>query len=312
MRKLILLITMIIFFYDIVSANAPNFVTTSLEDNNEETLQLLSASTDEKSAKIFSENCSSCHSGGVPRAPHSTTFQVMSPEYILSTLNGVMASQSEGLTQDEKIKLAEYITGGKVSQNLAEPNFCKANINDIQLKEEGGFFQWGYDEQNSRNPKSNITSKNVKNIKLKWVFAYPSASRARSQPSISGNTVFVGGQNLFLYALDRDTGCVRWRTKVEGEIRSAPAIYFSKNDEGWISRIKDAGLLAHVYQHEESRILAVMVRFLGKNLVVGKHDAVVIKEYGGSLVDQLRNQIRNDLGYELEFGRRNLAGAGCA
>ena len=231
MRKLILLITMVIFFYDTVSANAPNFATTSLESNNEETLQLLSASTDEKSAKIFSENCSSCHSGGVPRAPHSTTFQVMSPEYILSTLNGVMASQSEGLTQDEKIKLAEYITGGKVSQNLAEPNFCKANINDIELKEEGGFFQWGYDEQNSRNSKSNITSKNVKNIKLKWVFAYPSASRARSQPSISGNTVFVGGQNLFLYALDRDTGCVRWRTKVEGEIRSAPAIYFSKNDE---------------------------------------------------------------------------------
>ena len=83
-------------------------------------------------------------------------------------------------------------------------------------------------------------------------------------------------------------------------------------DEGWICRIKDAGLLAHVYQHEESRILALMVKFLGKNLVVGKHDAVVIKEYGGSLVDQLRNQIRNDLGYELEFGRRNLAGAGWA
>ena len=83
-------------------------------------------------------------------------------------------------------------------------------------------------------------------------------------------------------------------------------------DEGWISRTKDAGLLAHVYQYEESRILAVMVRFLGKNLVVGKHDAVVIKEYGGRLVDQLRNQIRNDLGYELEFGRRYLAGAGWA
>ena len=83
-------------------------------------------------------------------------------------------------------------------------------------------------------------------------------------------------------------------------------------DEGWISRIKDAGLLAHVYQHEESRILAVMVRFLGKNLVVGKHDAVVVMEGGGGLVDQLRYQIRNDLGYELEFGRRNLARSGWA
>ena len=83
-------------------------------------------------------------------------------------------------------------------------------------------------------------------------------------------------------------------------------------DEGWIGWIKEAGLLAHVYQHEESRILAVMVRMLSRKIVVGKHDAVVIKEYGGRLVDQFRNQIRNDLGYELEFGRRCLAGAGCA
>ena len=100
---------------------------------------------------------------------------------------------------------------------------------------------------------------------------------------------------------------IRNRIRKDGSLWN----YFGIN-EGWISRIKDAGLLAHVYQHEESRILAVMVRFLGKNLVVGKHDAVVIKEYGGRLVDQLRNQIRNDLGYELEFGRRNLAGAGWA
>ena len=100
---------------------------------------------------------------------------------------------------------------------------------------------------------------------------------------------------------------IRKRIRMDGSFW----IYFGI-DEGWISRIKDAGLLAHVYQHEESRILGVMVRCLGRNLVVGKHDAVVIKEYGGSLVDQLRNQIRNVLGYELEFGRRNLAGAGWA
>ena len=231
MRNFILALIMVVFFNDTVLANAPNFATSPLNEESEETLQLLSATTDAESAKIFSENCSSCHSGGVPRAPHSTTFQVMSPEYILSTLNGVMASQAEGLTQDEKIKLAEYITGGKVSQNLPEPNFCEKNIGTVKLKKEDGFFQWGYDKKNSRNAISNLTSKNIKNIKLKWVFAYPLASRARSQPSISGNTIFVGGQNLFLYALDRETGCVRWRTKVEGEIRSAPAIYFGKNDE---------------------------------------------------------------------------------
>ena len=54
-------------------------------------------------------------------------------------------------------------------------------------------------------------------------------SRARSQPSVSGNTVFGGGELIYMHWIE--TGCVRWRTKVEGEIRSAPAIYFGKNDE---------------------------------------------------------------------------------
>jgi cytochrome c5 len=30
--------------------------------------------TDKKSAKIFNESCMNCHSGGIPRAPHATTF----------------------------------------------------------------------------------------------------------------------------------------------------------------------------------------------------------------------------------------------
>ena len=38
MRNLILLIIMVTFFYDAISANASNFVTTTLEDNSEETL----------------------------------------------------------------------------------------------------------------------------------------------------------------------------------------------------------------------------------------------------------------------------------
>ena len=155
----------------------------------------------------------------------------MSPDYILSTLNGVMAPQAENLNEEEKIKLSEYITGGKISQNLPEPNFCTQKTDPIVLEKDNSYLQWGYDKKNTRNALSEITSENVQTLKLKWVFAYPSATRARSQPSLSGNAVFVGGQNLFLYALDKETGCVRWRTKTDGEIRSAPAVYFGESGE---------------------------------------------------------------------------------
>ena len=218
--KIIISIIYSVFFMLNLSA-APS------TDNDSSSI-LLGGGNESKYAEIFNNNCVSCHSGGVPRAPHLTTFQVMSADYILSTLNGVMSAQAEGLSSEEKIGISEYITGGKVSTSLPEPNFCKSNNEPIVLVEENSYKEWGYDKENSRYTKSNINSQNAKKLKLKWVFAYPAASRARSQPSISGNTIFVGGQNLYLYALDRQTGCVRWRTKVDGEIRSAPAIYFSE------------------------------------------------------------------------------------
>ena len=76
---------------------------------------LLSSSNQSKYAEIFNNNCVSCHSGGVPRAPHLTTFQVMSADYILSTLNGVMSSQAEGLSEKEKIlrEIRELLEHGK-------------------------------------------------------------------------------------------------------------------------------------------------------------------------------------------------------
>ena len=218
----------ILFTAEIIFA-APK-LNEALQENDSSSI-LLSDTKDPKSAAIFSDTCATCHSGGVPRAPHSTTFQVMSPDYILSILNGVMAPQSEHLNEEEKIKLSEYITGGKISLNLPDPNFCNKEINPIVLERDYSYLQWGYDKKNTRNVPSRITSENAKTLKLKWVFAYPSATRARSQPSVSGNTVFVGGQNLFLYALDKETGCVRWRVKTDGEIRSAPAIYFGESGE---------------------------------------------------------------------------------
>ena len=66
----------------------------------------------------------------------------MSPEYILSTLNGVMASQAEGLTQDEKIKLAEYITGGKVSKTFQNQISVKKYWN-CKVKKRRWFLSMG-------------------------------------------------------------------------------------------------------------------------------------------------------------------------
>ena len=97
----------ILFTAEIIFA-APK-LNEALQGNDSSSI-LLSDTKDPKSAAIFSDTCATCHSGGVPRAPHSTTFQVMSPDYILSILNGVMAPQSEHLSEEVTEALAKKWT----------------------------------------------------------------------------------------------------------------------------------------------------------------------------------------------------------
>ena len=91
-KKIKIIILSIIFSFNLSAAPS---------SENDRSI-LLSSSNQSKYAEIFNNNCVSCHSGGVPRAPHLTTFQVMSADYILSTLNGVMSSQAEHLSEKEK------------------------------------------------------------------------------------------------------------------------------------------------------------------------------------------------------------------
>src|SRR5260221_8885291 len=71
---------------------------------------------------------------------------------------------------------------------------------------------WGYDLGNHRynaNEKT-ITTANVKNLKLLWAFAFPDTMVASSQPTVAGDTVYVGSWNGNVYAIDVKTGKKRW------------------------------------------------------------------------------------------------------
>ena len=116
----ILLISILIFNNNLFASSSPN--------EELQNADFFAGASDKASAKIFNESCVSCHSGGVPRAPHSTTFSAMSADYILETLDGVMSSQASHLSKDQKIKLAEFISGGSVSSNIQEPDLSLIHI----------------------------------------------------------------------------------------------------------------------------------------------------------------------------------------
>ena len=54
-------------------------------------------------AELYKTYCSTCHEGGVPRAPHSVKFQMFGPKAILGALEtGVMRTQGAALSAEER------------------------------------------------------------------------------------------------------------------------------------------------------------------------------------------------------------------
>ena len=177
-------------------------------------------------AALFAQHCAQCHDGSVPRAPHQITFSMMSSESILTALNeGVMSQQAAVLSLDERAAVASFLSeaGGAEALPVRMCNAPLADLGDGVPDWQG----WGGDGRNYRYQRASVAgldSDSVQKLRLKWVFAIPGATRARSQPLVVGNTVFTGSQDGTVYALDLETGCAHWRYAAGAEVRNGPTV----------------------------------------------------------------------------------------
>jgi polyvinyl alcohol dehydrogenase (cytochrome) len=138
--------------------------------------------------------------------------------------HGLMSAQGAGLTPDERIQVAEYLTGAPIGSNNGQhaPPACTGSARSFDASSLPAPFGWGYD--NARFVPTNIAgvdTKSASRLELKWALAFPSAIRARSQPHIAYGAVYVGSQDGTVYALDLKTGCARWMYRAAAEVRTA-------------------------------------------------------------------------------------------
>ena len=176
---------------------------------------------------LYNQHCAACHDGPVARAPHKIMFSMLGPETILTAINkGIMRAQAEGLTAQQKIDLSEYLGGRAIqSSQKVQPQFCE-NLDTINTRSTpaSALNGWGFGLGNNRaidSKTAGLSASDVGLLKLKWAFAYPSATRARSQPIANDGTLFVGSQDGTVYALDLDSGCAYWTFKADTEVRNA-------------------------------------------------------------------------------------------
>ena len=79
---------------------------------------------------------------------------------------------------------------------------------------DGDWATWQKDLAGSRYAAAEhrINANNVKNLKLKSVFAYPKGENTivRSEPAVVGDTIYFGGSDGKFYARNARTGAAKW------------------------------------------------------------------------------------------------------
>lgn len=175
---------------------------------------------------LYLERCQTCHEGRVAKAPPVSLLGIMSTSSIIKAMDsGVMSPQAEGLSEQERIALAEHLTGQSLTTSVSsEQLMCAEGSSPFDFDSPADAKGWGNDLQNRRHipaQQAGLVAADLAKLKLKWSFKFPEAIRARSQPATAGGAVFVGSQNGTVYSLDQKTGCIRWTYNDIAEVRTS-------------------------------------------------------------------------------------------
>tara|TARA_B110001469_G_C9643197_1_gene324064 strand:+ start:236 stop:1786 length:1551 start_codon:yes stop_codon:yes gene_type:complete len=80
---------------------------------------------------------------------------------------------------------------------------------------------WGIDERNTRfQPESDIDATNVASLEVHWIFGLDENEAPHSYPLVTEDSVFIGTTDGNLYALDKQSGCIRWVYTIDSSIRT--------------------------------------------------------------------------------------------
>ena len=147
---------------------------------------------------LYTETCANCHDEPFYKAPSRVFLSALGPKNILAVLNdGAMREQAAALSADERIAVAEYLSGMSLADVIEPvlPPACEADHSfDSSLPPVSRGF--GVDLQNTRfqpGESGGLTAENVHRLEVKWSFAYPNSIQARSEPVYGGGVLIAHG-----------------------------------------------------------------------------------------------------------------------
>lgn len=222
---------------------------------------------------LYARACAACHDTQTAGAPTRSAIEARPPGDIRAALEtGVMQAQGAALSPAERALLSDYLGRNALARNgrIAHGPRCPG-----QLRFTGPplWNRWGNGLRNARFQSAadgGIRAEDVPRLELAWAFAFPGASRARSQPAVTADAMFVGSQGGQVYALNPASGCIWWIYEAGAEVRSAPTI--STGPDGRPDRLffgDFAGTVHAIDARSGARIWAKSVRDHADGTITG-------------------------------------------
>lgn len=178
-------------------------------------------------AVLFEERCAECHSGAQSgRTPSRFALSGLTPRAIVAALTtGVMRAEGEDLSDEQRVRVAELLTGRTYSaESVPEAAYCAGAGPGRLAVDDVTWVGYGADLAGTGHQpagRAGLTAADVPALQLRWAFAIPGASEVRTKPTIVGDLALVGDQFGTVYALDIQTGCVQWTFEAEAGVRGA-------------------------------------------------------------------------------------------
>lgn len=183
------------------------------------------AAASESGEAVFNERCSRCHDLGNDRIPTRETLRKMPATRILRALNyGAMIAIGYTMNMGQREAVATWLgtPGGNPEPSPAA--FCGDRSVNLAAKPAVQWNGWSPDSANTRFQSADAAGLNldgVRNLKLKWAYAFEGDITAFSQPTILDGNLFVGSAGGAIHDLDPQTGCTRWVYQATGPVRTS-------------------------------------------------------------------------------------------
>jgi polyvinyl alcohol dehydrogenase (cytochrome) len=220
---------------------------------------------------VFNARCKGCHDPNIDRAPSKATLATYPPAQIVDALtNGVMTPMAQGLSDDDKQAVAAYLTAAQAAPPVQAARAAPVGI-DVKcasnppIKATGSdWTSVGLETSHRYQANPGLTAADVPKLKVKWSFAMSGGS----MPTVIGDWLFIANRTGKFYALDANTGCVRWVVE-NATARTTPQIVQSPvSPSGWLTVIGERNRTAHAFDAQSGKELWASAE-LDKNPVAG-------------------------------------------